>query len=124
MSILSYGVSRLFLWLCLHMSVSQTLRAPTLALLWCWDAISLQLLLTFDPVLVEKVATLLYLVIEDNPGLSRLYLSGAFFFIMMYTGSNVLPIARFLKYTHLKQAFRSDEVNMNMLFSGWLIFLS
>lgn len=70
----------------------------------------LQLLLTFDPVLVEKVATLLYLVMQDNPGLSRLYLSGVFFFIMMYTGSNVLPIARFLKYTHLKQAFRSDEV--------------
>lgn len=68
-----------------------------------------QLLLTFDPVLVEKVATLLYLVMQDNPGLSRLYLSGVFFFIMMYTGSNVLPIARFLKYTHLKQAFRSDE---------------
>lgn len=61
--------------------------------------------------LVEKVATLLFLVMQDNPGLSRLYLSGTFFFIMMYTGSNVLPIARFLKYTHLKQAFRSDEVS-------------
>ena len=36
----------------------------------------------------------------------RLYLSGVFFFIMMYTGSNVLPLARFLKYTHLRQAFR------------------
>ncbi|XP_076446613.1 dnaJ homolog subfamily C member 13-like isoform X1 [Babylonia areolata] len=68
-----------------------------------------QLLLTFDPVLVEKVATLLYQVMENNPGLSRLYLSGVFFFIMMYTGSNVLPVARFLKYTHLQQAFRSDE---------------
>ena len=61
--------------------------------------------------LVEKVATLLFLVMQDNPGLSRLYLSGTFFFIMMYTGSNVLPVARFLKYTHLKQAFRSDEVS-------------
>ncbi|KAK0045772.1 dnaJ subfamily C member 13-like isoform X1 [Biomphalaria pfeifferi] len=68
-----------------------------------------QLLLTFDPVLVEKVATLLYLIMQDNPGISRLYLSGVFFFIMMYTGSNVLPVARFLKYTHLKQAFRSEE---------------
>jgi DnaJ family protein C protein 13 len=66
--------------------------------------------LTFDPVLVEKVATLLYMIMQDNPQLSRLYLSGVFFFIMMYTGSNVLPIARFLKYTHLRQAFRSDEV--------------
>ena len=69
-----------------------------------------QLLLTFDPVLVEKVATLLYPVMQDNPTLSRLYLTGVFFFILMYTGSNVLPIARFFKYTHIRQAFRSDEV--------------
>ncbi|XP_039609400.1 dnaJ homolog subfamily C member 13 isoform X3 [Polypterus senegalus] len=68
-----------------------------------------QLLLTFDPILVEKVANLLYLIMQDNPQLPRLYLSGIFFFIMMYTGSNVLPIARFLKYTHLKQAFKSEE---------------
>uniref|UniRef100_A0AAR2LB97 J domain-containing protein n=1 Tax=Pygocentrus nattereri TaxID=42514 RepID=A0AAR2LB97_PYGNA len=68
-----------------------------------------QLLLTFDPILVEKVANLLYLVMQDNPNLQRLYLTGVFFFIMMYTGSNVLPVARFLKYTHLKQAFRSEE---------------
>ncbi|XP_005092836.1 dnaJ homolog subfamily C member 13 isoform X2 [Aplysia californica] len=68
-----------------------------------------QLLLTFDPVLVEKVASLLFLVMQDNPSVSRLYLSGVFFFIMMYTGSNVLPVARFLKNTHIKQAFRSEE---------------
>ncbi|XP_053466998.1 dnaJ homolog subfamily C member 13 isoform X2 [Ictalurus furcatus] len=68
-----------------------------------------QLLLTFDPILVEKVAILLYLVMQDNPNLPRLYLSGVFFFIMMYTGSNVLPVARFLKYTHLKQAFKTEE---------------
>ncbi|KAI1902089.1 hypothetical protein AGOR_G00041120 [Albula goreensis] len=68
-----------------------------------------QLLLTFDPILVEKVANLLYLVMQDNPNLQRLYLTGVFFFIMMYTGSNVLPVARFLKYTHLKQAFKSEE---------------
>ena len=67
--------------------------------------------MTFDPVLVEKVATLLYLVMEDNPSMPRLYLTGVFFFVLMYTGSNVLPVARFLKYTHLKQAFRSDEVS-------------
>ncbi|XP_046378006.2 dnaJ homolog subfamily C member 13-like [Haliotis rufescens] len=68
-----------------------------------------QLLLTFDPVLVEKVATLLFEIMQDNPNISRLYLTGVFFFILMYTGSNVLPISRFLKYTHLKQAFRSEE---------------
>ena len=54
----------------------------------------LQLLLTFDPILVEKVANMLYLVMQDNPNLQRLYLTGVFFFIMMYTGSNVLPVAR------------------------------
>lgn len=53
-----------------------------------------QLLLTFDPILVEKVANVLYLVMQDNPNLQRLYLTGIFFFIMMYTGSNVLPVAR------------------------------
>ena len=56
------------------------------------------------------MATLLHLVMEDNPVMPRLYLTGVFYFIMMYTGSNVLPVARFLKYTHLRQAFRSDEV--------------
>lgn len=68
-----------------------------------------QLLLTFDPVLVEKVVTLLNLLVQDNPLLSTFYLSGVFYFILMYTGSNILPIGHFLKYTHLAQAFRSEE---------------
>ncbi len=62
-----------------------------------------QLLLTFEPYLVEKVATLLYLVLEDNPRLPTLYLTGFFFFVLMYTGSNVLPIGRFLAMAHEKQ---------------------
>ncbi|KAJ8925386.1 hypothetical protein NQ315_009217 [Exocentrus adspersus] len=68
-----------------------------------------QLLLTFDPILVEKVATLLCEVMRDNPEMSKLYTTGVFYFIMMYTGSNVLPIARFLQLTHMKQAFKTDE---------------
>ena len=64
-----------------------------------------QLLLTFDPVLVEKVSILLNLVLEENPHLPTLYLSGCFFFILMYTGSNLLPIGRFFGMTHCKQAF-------------------
>ncbi|EYC29231.1 hypothetical protein Y032_0006g2855 [Ancylostoma ceylanicum] len=67
-----------------------------------------QLLLTYDPSIVQRVATLVHLVMQDNPFLPRLYLSGVFFFILMYNGSNVLPIARFLHYTHKKQAFRSS----------------
>ena len=69
-----------------------------------------QLLLTFEPVIVEKVATLLTEMMTDNCVVSRLYLTGAYFFVMMYTGSNVLPVARFLRETHRLQAFRSDEV--------------
>ncbi|CCG58567.1 Protein CBR-RME-8, isoform b [Caenorhabditis briggsae] len=66
-----------------------------------------QLLLTYEPQIVQRVASLLYLVMQDNPFLPRLYLSGVFYFILMYNGSNVLPIARFLHYTHMKQAYRS-----------------
>ena len=64
-----------------------------------------QLLLTFDPVLVEKVATLLTLVMTDNPLLSRLFNSGVFFFVLMYTGVNFILtiynlIERSLKFFH------------------------
>lgn len=69
-----------------------------------------QLLLTFDPTLVEKVVTLLNDVMRDNPNLPRVFSSGVFFFIMMYTGFNILPIAHFLKYAHAKQSFKPDEV--------------
>ncbi|XP_059089728.1 dnaJ homolog subfamily C member 13-like [Tigriopus californicus] len=68
-----------------------------------------QLLLTFDPTLVEKTSILLHLVLEDNARLATLYLTGFFFFVLMYTGSNVLPIGRFLAMAHSKQAFRSEE---------------
>jgi DnaJ family protein C protein 13 len=73
-----------------------------------------QLLLTFDPIIIEKVSNLLDLIVQDNPVLPRLYLTGVFFFIVMYTGSNVMSISRFLQYTHSKQAFRSiDESTTN-----------
>ncbi|CAI8017294.1 DnaJ homolog subfamily C member 13 [Geodia barretti] len=68
-----------------------------------------QLLLTFDPSLVERVTKLLNIILEDNPQLPRAFSTGVFFFILMYTGSNILPIAKFLKYTHMKQSFRPDE---------------
>lgn len=72
-----------------------------------------QLLLTFDPVLVERVATLLCEIMKDNPEVSKVYLTGVFYFILMYTGSNVLPVARFLQLTHAKQAFRGDDVSFS-----------
>jgi len=57
--------------------------------------------------LVQIIIQLIWNILKDNPSVPRLYLSGVFFFILMYNGSNILPIARFLKDTHLKQAFRS-----------------
>uniref|UniRef100_A0A1I8HXS4 J domain-containing protein n=1 Tax=Macrostomum lignano TaxID=282301 RepID=A0A1I8HXS4_9PLAT len=74
-----------------------------------------QLLLTFDSVLVEKVATLLNHMMVENPYISRLYLTGVFFFILMYSGSNLIPIAQFLKYTHLLQAFRTEEAGHSLM---------
>ena len=68
-----------------------------------------QLLLTFDPTLVEKIVSLLNILVQDNPLLAQFYMTGVFYYILMYTGSNILPIGHFLKYTHLAQAFRSDE---------------
>jgi hypothetical protein len=55
---------------------------------------------------VEQVAVLLYRIMADNPKLASLYTTGVFFFILMYTGSNLLPIGRFLAMSHDKQAFR------------------
>lgn len=68
-----------------------------------------QLLLTFDPVLVEKVAILLTHITQDNPSISKLYLTGFFYFILMYTGSNLLPIGTLLQMTHSCQSFRCEE---------------
>ena len=55
------------------------------------------------------MAILLYYVMADNPKLSTLYTTGVFFFILMYTGSNLLPIGRFLSMSHDKQAFRMEN---------------
>jgi hypothetical protein len=68
-----------------------------------------QLLLTFEPSIVERSASLLTRLVEDNPTLPRLYLSGAFFFALMYTGSNVLPLIRFLHVAHLQQLYQDEE---------------
>lgn len=71
-----------------------------------------QLLLTFDPILVEKVAYLLCEIASDNPNAAKLFMTGVFFFLLMYTGSNILPIAKFLRLTHTCQAFRNEEVRL------------
>ncbi|KAG5676781.1 hypothetical protein PVAND_006590 [Polypedilum vanderplanki] len=68
-----------------------------------------QVCLTHDPRLVERVASLLCQIMSDNPEISKVYLTGVFYFMLMYTGNNILPIVKFLKMTHMKQAFRSDD---------------
>ncbi|GFQ70979.1 dnaJ homolog subfamily C member 13 [Trichonephila clavata] len=68
-----------------------------------------QLLLTFDPILVEKVAVVLTHIMLDNPDISKLYQTGFFYFILMYTGSNLLPIGNLLQISHSCQSFRCEE---------------
>lgn len=70
-----------------------------------------QLLLTFDPEICNRVSRLLYVLMEDNPYLPRLHLTGCFFFLMMYAGSDIIPMCRFLHMTHRKQAFRFKHDN-------------
>ncbi|VEL38157.1 unnamed protein product [Protopolystoma xenopodis] len=82
-----------------------------------------ELLLTFDPALVEQIVSLLHTVVDQNPFLPRIYQTGVFYFVLMYTGSNVLPIANFLKKTHLVQAFLLDEVS-SMSFLYMIFFNS
>jgi len=48
---------------------------------------------------------------RDNPNIPTLYLTGVFYFILMYTGSNVLPVARFLQLTHTKQALKGSDIS-------------
>ena len=67
------------------------------------------LFLTFDPSLVERTAILLTNIMVDNPELPKLHLTGLFYFMLMYPGSNIMPMAKLLEKTHNKQAFRKDE---------------
>lgn len=81
-----------------------------------------QLLVTFDPLIVERVSTLLLHVIEENPMISQLYRTGLYFFILMYSGSNLIPIGRLLHKTHLSQAYRVEETATGKL-KSYLTYL-
>lgn len=43
--------------------------------------------------------------------MSTVYTTGVFYFILMYMGSNVLPIGKFLHMSHMQQSFRAEEVS-------------
>jgi hypothetical protein len=67
-----------------------------------------QSILCNDPQLVDHAADLLFKLTQYNEeATSKLYLSGIFFFIACYTGSNFKSLAKLLHATHLKQHFRS-----------------
>ncbi|EAL64322.1 hypothetical protein DDB_G0286293 [Dictyostelium discoideum AX4] len=70
-----------------------------------------QVLLSGQDILVEKTATLLASLLVDNSIVtSKFYLTGAFFFMMLYPNSNVLPIVQLLQIIHNKQhLITSDE---------------
>lgn len=65
-----------------------------------------QLLLTFDSGICARVHTLLFMLMEANPLVGRLFLTGVFFFSCLYTASDVLPMCRLLATTHRRQAFQ------------------
>ncbi|KPA83270.1 putative endosomal trafficking protein RME-8 [Leptomonas pyrrhocoris] len=65
-----------------------------------------QLLLTFDSGICARVHTLLFTLMEANPFVGRLFLTGAFFFSCLYTASDVLPMCRLLAATHRRQSFQ------------------
>ena len=69
-----------------------------------------QMLLTFNPVLVDKAALLLDVLLEDNmAAIPKAYLTGLFYFCFLYAGSNVLNIVKLVKRIHMQQHFREDD---------------
>ena len=67
-----------------------------------------QSLLCNDPTVVEETSQLLSKLLKHNErASSKFYLTGAFFFLGCYTGSNFVSLAKLIHETHLKQHFRS-----------------
>lgn len=67
-----------------------------------------QSILCNDPRVVEEAAELLFKLTQYNEeATSKFYLTGVYFFISCYTGSNFKSLAKLLHATHLEQNFRS-----------------
>ena len=72
------------------------------------DALSIlcQSLLSGDSRIVETAATLIHAIMTHNNDMcERLYLTGVFFFIFVYTGSNFQSLARLLHATYFQQDY-------------------
>lgn len=67
-----------------------------------------QALLCNDHRVVGQASEVLHkLMMHNEEAIAKFYLTGIFFFICCYTGSNFKPLAKLLNDTHLKQHFRS-----------------
>ena len=72
-----------------------------------------QLLLSNNTNVVEVAAELLRNLVEFNPGAnSKLYLSGAFFFVCKHTANNFTALAKLLFVTHMKQSFHDQQASV------------
>ena len=68
-----------------------------------------QLLLCNDGRVVEIVSELVRSLVQYNhQAASKLYLSGLFFFGLMYTGNCVVPLARLFTACHMSQSFQES----------------
>lgn len=74
-----------------------------------------QLLLTFDSGICARVHTLLFALMETNPLVGRLFLTGVFFFSCLYTASDVLPMCRLLAATHRRQSFQCTAATNDLV---------
>lgn len=67
-----------------------------------------QALLCNDSRIVEQAAELVYKLCQHNErAVSKLYLTGLFFFAFCYTGSDFKTLAKLIHATHLEQHFKS-----------------
>ncbi|AAZ11909.1 endosomal trafficking protein RME-8, putative [Trypanosoma brucei brucei TREU927] len=79
-----------------------------------------QLLLTFEPTICSRVHTLLYSLMDENPHMPQFFLTGVFFFTLMYTGSDVIPLCRLLHLSHCKQSVHQQSGNNDIVRSSVL----
>jgi len=69
-----------------------------------------QLVLTNDPVAVPLASKLLRLIATQNAeAMSQLYSTGVFFFLLLFSGSNMTEISKLLRVSHLKQRFKGGN---------------
>ena len=72
-----------------------------------------QAMLAGSPLLVDTAAQLITELVHHNPAATvKLYLTGVFFFVFAYTGSNWEAMAKLLDATHLKQSFHMDAATL------------